>query len=494
MGGLILLSILLAPQIADRPNAAIQVEASVAFGGHIGSSKFTELRVRAVSPDGGTINLETVGSSPEVSFSLELARGEPAEISVPLGIDFSKPPAVLQVRRNQANPQNISLNYIQHSTPRSVLVGSLATRLLLKAPGTESVSGETMPRLPPAYGQLTALAIDGRTLAALDDAQLRSLLEYVGVCGRVMLIDVSGLVEQVFVNRAACDGRFLKIVDSTGDVEATFLELIGQQVPALPSDEQLGRLLEESFRVAFDLTTLGLFWVGYLIVFVGLISRSRTRLAAFGFSIVGTMLVLVIWPSNTTSAYVAWAETSSIGRVARFAGLERHSASRLGTYTLPGDSHGIHPEKITSDTYSLRWNADNDQRNLVWHASPFQQIDKLTRGSFAVDPMLRASITDNNASVCNLGAVVSPITFLHWQGSIFAIPPMSPGTTWSSVNQMALDAVAMNAPELQLLLDRSLAERMSLLQLLPMSVDEKNERAWLLQYESEQLGDSPCGI
>ena len=127
MGGLVLLSFLLAQQIGDRPTAAIQIDASVAFGGHIGSSKFTELRVSAVSPNGGTVNLEIVGSSPEVSFSLELARGEAAEISVPLGIDFSKPPAVLQVRRNLASPLNIPLNYIQHFAPRSVLVGSLAT-------------------------------------------------------------------------------------------------------------------------------------------------------------------------------------------------------------------------------------------------------------------------------------------------------------------------------------------------------------------------------
>ena len=493
MVSLVLLSILLAQQIADRPAADIQIEATVAFGGHIGSSEFTELRVRAVSPNGGTVNLETVGSSPEVSFSLELTRGEAAEISVPLRIDFSKPPAVLQARRNQANPQIIPLNYIQHSTPRSVLVGSLATQLLLQAPDTESVSGETMPRFPAAYGQLTSLAIDGTTLAALDDEQLRSLLDYVGVCGRVMLIDVSGLVEQVFVNRAACDGRFLRIVDSAGDVEGKFLELIEQHVPALPSDKQMNRLLEESFRVSFDLTTLGIFWVGYLIVFVGLISQVRTRVAAYGFSIVGTMLVLVIWPSATTSAYVAWAETSSTGRVARYSGLERHSASRQGTYALPVDSHGNHPEKIAGDTYSLRWTANNDQRNLVWHASPFEQIDKLTRGSFAVDPILRASITDNNASVCNRGSDVSPTTFLHWHGSIFAIPPLSPGSTWSSFNQTALDADAMKLPELQLLLDRSLSDRMTLLQLLPSSVGKKNERAWLLRYESDQLGDSPCG-
>ncbi len=493
MDGLILLSFLLAQEIANRATGPVRIEVSVAFGGHVSASKFTELRVRAFHQHDGTLSLETLGGSPNVNFTLELRAGEQAETWAPIGIDFSNQPPTIHALLGRTNLQNVALNTIRHSTPWSALVGTQATQLLLQVPDTESVSGTTLPRFPPAYSQISALAIGGRTLAALDDAQLRSLLEFVGSCGRLMLIDVSRSVEQIFVNRASCEGRFFKSIVSEDNAEAAYLELLEQRSLTLPSDEQLGGLISKTPDGAIDLTRLSFFWAGYLIVFSMLMIQARTRVAGLGFSIVSTLLVLVIWPAATSRAYVAWAEASSIDRVARYAALERYSAARRGTFMLPADPFGTQPVRITGSNYSFQWNADPDQTFVVWDTSPFQQIDNLTRGSFTIDTKLRAVIRDNTVSVCNSGIGVSRQAFLHWQGHVFAIPSMTPGTTWSSAAHTALAADALISPELQLFLNRSSGHIMTLLQSLPVSDEKKNERAWLLRYQSDQAGDSPCG-
>ena len=160
---------------------------------------------------------------------------------------------------------------------------------------------------------------------------------------------------------------------------------------------------------------------------------------------------------------------------------------------LPADSFGIHPVRIAGSNYALRWSADTDHRYLVWDASPFQQIDNLTRSSFPVDSLLRVAIRDNIVSVCNSGIGASRQAFLHWQDNIYAIPSMAPGTICSSTDQAALDTDSINSHELWLFLNRSSGHTMTLLQSLPISEGNKNERAWLLRYASEQIGDSPCG-
>ncbi len=493
MDGLILLGILLAQQIANQATDPLQIEASVAFGGHVSASKFTELRVLAASPAGGTLILDTVGGSPNVSFSLDLRSGETTKTWAPLGIDFSNQSPAIRATLGRAKPQKVALNTIRHSTPWSALVGTLASQLLLEVPDTESVSGTTLPRFSPAYGQISALAIGGPTLATLDDSQLRSLLEFVGSCGRLMLIDVSESVEQIFVNRAACEGRFFKSVDSGDNAEAAYRKLLEQRLLTFPSDEQLGGLLSDTSDGDVDLTRLSLFWAGYLLVLALLMFQARTRIAGLGFSIVSTVLVLVIWPAAISRAYVAWAEASFNDRVARYAALERYSAARRGTFMLPADPFGTHPTIITGSNYSFQWNAETDQSYVVWDTPPFQQIDSLTRGSFTIDTTLRAEIRENIVSVCNSGIRASREAFLHWQGGIFAIPSIAPGTTWSSADHTALDAEATASSELQLLLIRSSEHNMTMLQSLPVFDGDKTERAWLLRYESDQTGDSPCG-
>jgi hypothetical protein len=236
VAGCLLLCILLYQGTADRPIAPFQVDVSIAFGGHQGTGKFTELRIRSLSPNGGTLTLETVGGAPNARLSIELPQGEVTETRLPFGIGSSKQPPLLHASLDDGDPLSVPVTLIRHTEPVAALVGVTASQLLFQIRGTKAVSETSLPHLASAYGQVSALAIDGRSLAALEDAQLVALLEFVGTCGRLMLIDVSAAIERAFVNRASCEGRFLTSVGSDRDTEAAFLELLEQPATTLPSE------------------------------------------------------------------------------------------------------------------------------------------------------------------------------------------------------------------------------------------------------------------
>lgn len=493
MAGFILQCILLCQVMVDQAAPPLQVDVSVAFAGQVSTGRFTELRVRAFSPDGGNLTLETAGGSPDVSLGMELPRGELTEYWVPIGIDFSNHSPMVHISLDDADLISVPLGFIRHPKPRPALAGMVATQLLHQVPDTEVVSGTVLPRFPPAYGQISALAIDAQALATLDDAQLRALLEFVGTCGRLMLIDVSAAVERAFVNRSSCESRFLRSVDSAGNAEAAFYELLEEPTQTLPSEQQLTRLLTKTSDGAFDFSRLGFFWVGYVVILVVLMMQVRTRIMTLPFSIVCTLLAVVIWPTSGSRAYVAWAEASSADHVARYTGLERHSAIRAGVVTETADSFDSYPTRIVGNNYSLRWDTDSDNRYLVWDASPFQQIAKLTHGSFTVESPLQVGITDNTVYICNSGNGASRQAFLYWQETVFAIPSISPGSMWSSSGKIELDSGSRNSPELQLFLNRSFGNTITLLQPLPISGAGETGRGWLLRYLSGRSGDSSCG-
>jgi hypothetical protein len=492
VAGCLLLCILLYQGTADRPIAPFQVDVSIAFGGHQGTGKFTELRIRSLSPNGGTLTLETVGGAPNARLSIELPPGEVTETRLPFGIGSSKQPPLLHASLDDGDPLSVPVTLIRHTEPVAALVGVTASQLLFQIRGTKAVSETSLPHLASAYGQVSALAIDGRSLAALEDAQLVALLEFVGTCGRLMLIDVSAAIERAFVNRASCEGRFLTSVGSDRDTEAAFLELLEQPATTLPSEIQLERLLKEDLDDAINIPRLGSFWIGYIFILVLLIARVRTRLVALGFSVACTLLIFVIWPGSGSRAYVAWAEATSTDRVARFTGLERRLATRSGDVALAADSFGAYPVSISGHQYSLVWNTESDDRQVVWEATPFRHITKLTQGSFAVDSPLQVDIADGVVGICNSGAGASGPAFLQWHGTIFAIPAIGPGSRWSSANQPGLDSSLLKSPEMRLFLDRSFGHTITLLQSLPFSGANEIGRGWLLRYPSDQARGVSC--
>lgn len=494
MDGLILVGILLLQENAGPPAGdGLQIEASMAFGGHVSAAGFTEVNVRAYSITGGELALGTGASAANVGMTIHLPAGQSREVRMPLVVDPASPAPILRAKLDGLSPLSVALTSIRHSQPPALLVGAEATRLLLHEPDTEAIVDNSLPHFAPAYRNISALAIDGATLAALDAPQLRALLQYAGTCGRLLLIGASKQVEQVFLNRAACDGRFLGTVDSNADAAAAFLRIRQTAAAPLVSRADLGRLLANPPGGAVDLSALAVFWSGYLLIFVVLSLPARTRLAALGFSGVGTLMVLAIWPATASRTYAAWAEASTHERVARYSGMQRYSSPRSDTHNLPLAGFGAYAARIEGGDYSIQWQAENAQSSLDWQAAAFQQIDLMTDGSFAIESRLRASSGNDVANVCNEGNGESRQAYLRWQENTYQLPPLLPGMRWSSADALPLEAEALEPAELRLFARRAAGHAVTFLQPLPVAGGGENDRAWLMRYEPDAGGDAPCG-
>lgn len=492
MDGLLLLSILLAQGISAPTNADLQLEASLAFGSYVSNDGFAELHVRALSGAGGSLVIETTGTTPTVRIDLELLPNEPLDTWLPLRIDAAALPVSLDARLKQSATQATALNYARRSLPWFALLGPRAAQRLSHLPGTEAITAAELPHIPEAYRQISALAVDSAAMASLDEEQLRSLLEYVGSCGRVLLIDASVAVRKIFANRAACEGRFLILVDNEENAGNAFSLLTEQASFLLPAEQSLEPLLRKSSTDALNGTRLAFFLGAYLVILIVLLSRAQSRFAALGFSIIATVLVLVTWPVATSRNFVAWAEMASTEQVARYVGIERHSASRRGTVMLPGESFAGYTSKISGENYSLHWGTATEQRQIVWNAAPFQSLDRISQGSFPVNATLRLDLSGDSAGICNTGSSSTALMYLQWQGVLYEIPPMDAGTGWSSIGQDILDSDSGNRAELKLFLERSAIYPLTVLQSLPIPNAEKNEQAWLLRYQTMRMGAAPC--
>ena len=126
-------------------------------------------------------------------------------------------------------------------------------RLLLLCVFFGSVSAAEFPADANDYDPATTVAMDKQTLATLDDTELGALLDFVGSCGRVLLIGVSPEVQEIFRNRAACGARYLVAAATTDDLHALFRTLSELPEPAHASTAQLEALLGPSAAIDLNL-------------------------------------------------------------------------------------------------------------------------------------------------------------------------------------------------------------------------------------------------
>ena len=345
-----------------------------------------------------------------------------------------------------------------------------------------AISGASDIELPVAT-QPDVTILDGESLALLDRAELHTLLEHVGLCGRVLLIDVADSTRSVLQQRAGCGGRLLVSATSHDDIEALRAALLTVEVPALPDQAQLGRLLPIQRS---DVTSLSIYLLGFLLVYVLLMSVSRARTVALAFCVLACGFAGVLWPGGHRVSFAAWAEVDDGDRVARYRGLERFSSLGRGELTLDTQSLARSPQSLWGDGLSLTWSDVPDERKLTWNAPLLQQAELMSAGSFPIESTLRAAVREEVAVVCNLGGADSPPAYLRWRGETYPVPSLKSGEQWSTA---AATPAAQSSAPLTLLARR--APGIALLQPLRLP-GNGNQQAWLLRTESEGTGDAQC--
>jgi hypothetical protein len=312
------------------------------------------------------------------------------------------------------------------------------------------------------------VVVDTASLAELDDAQLRELLEFTGSCGRVVLVDVPVAIEEVFRNRAACGGRYLatsrlkaaptgaEVSVGAASVGAAFsrdsITTLVEQLAELPppdraTDQQLESLLDAG-EATVQPSRFVIFVAAYLLLLAVLLLNARTRTTALGFSLVATLAIHFIWPPASTRSFVAWAEAGLGEQVAAYRALEHYRTYRDGDYT---------------------------------------REDTRTLGSFAVKSVLELAQKNGDVMLCNAGAGVSETTHVAWHGQLFAVKPLEPGETWTSNKARTIES---GTPELAIFRDRAAGHDVALLRPLPISAAVGD--AWLLRHGTPQEGATSC--
>jgi hypothetical protein len=317
----------------------------------------------------------------------------------------------------------------------------LISLLLAEVPAGNVIAPTDYPLTAGEYARGTVVTINSTTLESLQDEQLRALLQFAGSCGRILLVNVSPAIESIIRDDAACDGQFVLATATADDIGARSLELANLPDPARVVDAELLALVEKLDAGRLSLQRLALFWTGYLLIAVTLLLYSRTRLIGLGFSVAATLLVPTVWPPAQSRTLVAWAEVETDDRIAAFFSMEQERTF----------SHGQFASKVTKK-----------------------------RGSFDLNRTLGFSIRDDNVDVCNYGSGISVSGHIFWRGSLFVLPVIQQGKSWSSEDAEALDATAVSAPELRLFLKHSDEVELSFLRPLPVS--DVNGHGWLLQY------------
>ena len=376
-----------------------------------------------------------------------------------------------------------------------------------------------------AYDSDEVVVVDKASLAELDDAQLRELLEFTGSCGRVLLVDVPIAIEEVFRNRAACGGRYLATIKTSGGASSPDQSRL-EAAPTDTSSPDLSRLeaaptdtsSPDQSRLEAAPTDTS--------------SPDQSRLEAA--------------PTDTSNPDLSRLEAAPTGapqisalarQLAELPPAERATDEQLEALLDEGTTdvqpsrfvifvtayllllgillvnartrttalgfsviatlvvHFVWPPASTRSFVAWAEAGTHEQvaayrsleRYRTYRDGNFKREETWTLGSFAVHPILEIAQQNGDVVLCNAGAGTSETTHIAWLGELFAVPPLAPGETWTSDNALAVNP---GAPELVIFQDRSSGHDLALLRPLPIAAAVGD--AWLLRHGLPQEGGTSC--
>ena len=463
----------------------VELDAKLAWDGHVATTSLTELTITAASDSDAAVTVRFAQTSPVTSSRVDMRQGETATVSMPVAIRPDRD-AIAAYRVAGGGWQALEAGRIERRSPIAVAVGESAATWLGDMDRVQAVNGADLPRTASTYSHITAIGIDRNALARLEETQLRALLEYAGVCGRILLVDPSSQVAALMRQRAGCGGRNFITARSKQETRMAMAELIGRPIDSLPDERLLGSLLPQR---GAELRLMTLYLAGFLLIFLLLSRIRRPRGTHLAFSVAAALAAGLLWHGGSRQSFVAWAEAATTERVARYASLERATAKGRGEQVLQMQSLERSPVRISGSGLLLQWSAATAERRLEWAPSVLQEAGIYAIGSFPVESNLRAVEEEDAVTVCNIGGRPSQPGFLRWNGANYAIPALAPEARWR-LDETTLTATT--APQLAVFARRAPGDGLALLQPLSVPVNDGTREAWLMRPETRFTGESPC--
>lgn len=461
------------------------IEAAMAWNGRVSVATPTEIQVRATSNTAATVAFEVAGQ-PAVVVARNVPRtGVPLAFSVPVDAD-SPGDVMLRYSVDGGPSADLYAGRIERGPGIVAVAGDTAAKRLAHLSEITIVAAAALPRLSSSYDHIAALAIDQDALSRLDEPQLRAVLEYVGLCGRVLLIDPPEQVEQLMRQRSACGGRYLVAAGADHDAGTLLGVLLSDSPNELPDALALSNLMpQHNPEMRLVIIYLG----GFLLIFITLTLMPRLRSTALGFSLLATALSGVLWTGGDRKTLVAWAEVADGDRVARYMSVERASSAGRGLRSLYMRSLSGPPTDISGDGFTLHWGEAARDRYFDWDASLLQEMRVYSKGSFPVEATLRAGAAAAGITVCNRGNGQTPAAFLRWHNANYRVPALAPGARWSPDDLAIVDD---RLAPLRMMMRRSSHGGATLMYSLDVPDYDGAQSAWLVRTESLQVEASPC--
>ena len=481
MAGPFLVSALLALGMAQGGQS---IQTDLAWHGLVAADAYTELALEVTSPGHPSVTVELIAPDLVIKTVFELDQSAFANGTLPVPVRQFHDTA-LRIKAGNSPWEVLDIGEIVQSRGGIVIAGNQAARALTDYPGTTLVSVQELPTIPAAYSHIRALALGGDELSQISASQLHALLEYIGMCGRIMLVDAPAEFTQLLQQRAACGQRFFVATGADGNPAANFAILLQGGTNRLPNERTLQRLLDNRGR---DVNSIALFLGGFLLLFMVLSSMRDSRGAALALSVTLTLFAGFFWSNASRHSFVARAETSTSENVARFAAIERVSSTGRGAQVFSPDSLARSITNITGTDFVLSWSDRREDRYIDWSPSLLQEMQLLSIGNFAVESRLRVEARDTGLTVCNRSIASTPAAFVRWEQNNYAVPALAPGETLQLDDS---NLTSDNASHLRLLANRANDSHPSILQPLTIPGNRTNQAAWLMTIETA-AGSATC--
>ena len=463
----------------------VELDANLAWDGHVATASLTELTVDAASDSDAIVTVRFAQTSPVTSSRVDVRQGKTATVSMPVAFEPDRD-AVASYRVAGGDWRPLEAGRVERRPAVAVAAGESTAAWLGDMDRLQTVNGGDLPRTASTYSHITAIGIDRNALARLDEAQLRALLEYAGICGRILLVDPSDQVAALMQQRAGCGGRNFITARSRPEARIAMAELIGRPIDSLPGEQLLGSLLPER---GADTRLIAFYLAGFLLIFLLLARIRRPRGTHLAFSVAAALAAGLLWHGGSRQSFVAWAEAATTDRVARYASLERATAKGRGKQVLQMQSLERSPMRISGAGLAVLWSAAAAERRLEWTPSLLQEAGIYASGSFPVESNLRAVEEEDAVTVCNISGRPSQPAFLRWNGANYPIPALAPEARWRLDETTVAAAMA---PQLGVLARRAPGDGLTLLQPLSVPANGGTRKAWLMRPETGTTGASPC--
>jgi hypothetical protein len=424
---------LLTRTVAGDPVAEMELKAGLAGQIVAGGTGELEIRLFASRPFHGDLVLEDANGTTRLPVHLDERKVRTIHLPV-------RPGHLKSVGAKLLSEQGVvtsrDLGFEQRGEPLTLIASSIPsyqafdshreshgiTPLILAADG--------LPHLPQTYESVAALVMDPQTLSRLSADQYRSLADYLGRCGVLLLRDMEEASLRKLQGIAGCQGRLIETFDSLSQIPPTLQRLGGispLKPPAL-TDLLTLQATENQHRIMLTIT---LYLLGYLLLTALAVWRLQKTQLLLLLPFLAAGAAALVWNGPSQWTLISWSEMESGDSHMRTSSLLIQEGDKRGENNLELDKWvPLRLPMGDSSGSSIQYMEQGDSRRLTGFTPLLvQQHYQLFTLSQHTPGLLLSMQTGSPEIIVGQRGETTQAKLI-WHGQAFDLPPLSAGARW----------------------------------------------------------------